>query len=239
MKNTSVICYATKNLVPTDCAKIGYSIRPSVLAMIREQFPEFKDENYISDQELQRFKVAHMHSLMEDDKGKISKIERQVAETVAKHEFMSKEFSVDDEEEVTTFGERLADKIAEFGGSWRFIITFLGIMAIWIGFNVFIISKGVFDPYPFILLNLVLSCIASLQAPVIMMSQNRSEIKDRKRSKNDFMVNLKSELEIRHLHEKMDHLITNQIQHLHEIQQMQLELLNDISESLKVKKKPS
>ena len=107
-----------------------------------------------------------------------------------------------------------------------FIISFLVMLGVWMAYNA---ARGsdTFDPYPFILLNLVLSCLAALQAPIIMMSQKRQEAKDRARSLNDYQVNLKAELEIRHLHEKLDHLISKQWQRLAEIQQLQLEIMQD------------
>src|SRR6185369_7645613 len=123
---------------------------------------------------------------------------------------------------------RIADKVATFGGSWRFIISFGVFIFIWISVNLIVLISRPFDSYPFILLNLILSCLAALQAPVIMMSQNRQEEKDRERSKKDFMINLKSELEIRTLHEKIDHFIMDQQQELFEMQQMQIEMMNDI-----------
>ena len=107
----------------------------------------------------------------------------------------------------------------------------------WIAANVYLLGEKPFDPYPFILLNLILSCIASLQAPIIMMSQNRQEEKDRERAKKDYMINLKSELEIRLLHEKIDHLIIHQQQELLEIQQLQIDMMNDILESVRKKDK--
>ncbi|MFC7671031.1 DUF1003 domain-containing protein [Hymenobacter humi] len=127
-----------------------------------------------------------------------------------------------------TLGQRMADRIATFGGSWTFIGLFFGVLLLWIGLNAWVFANRGFDPYPFILLNLLLSCIAALQAPVIMMSQNRQEEKDRQRAKNDYMINLKSELEIRMLHEKLDHLIMHQQQDLLEIQGIQVEMMNDI-----------
>ncbi|MFZ1296603.1 MAG: DUF1003 domain-containing protein, partial [Saprospiraceae bacterium] len=130
-------------------------------------------------------------------------------------------------------GQRLADLVASFGGSWTFILTFFGFIAIWIVINIFWFKNQQFDPYPFILLNLILSCIASLQAPIIMMSQNRQEEKDRERSKKDYMINLKSELEIRMLHEKLDHLILHQQRELIEIQKLQIEMMNDIMNKIK------
>jgi Predicted membrane protein len=113
------------------------------------------------------------------------------------------------EKEKETFGQRMADKIAKLAGSWAFIITFIIILALWIGVNM-IAAKKSFDPYPFILLNLVLSCVAALQAPLIMMSQNRQEAKDRKRAENDYKVNLKTEIIIQDVHSKLDQILENQ-----------------------------
>ncbi|WP_339916706.1 DUF1003 domain-containing protein [Yeosuana marina] len=125
--------------------------------------------------------------------------------------------------------------MASFGGSWKFIILFGIFIAVWISSNIiFLVNKG-FDPYTFILLNLILSCLAALQAPVIMMSQNRQEEKDRERSEQDYMINLKSELEIRILHEKIDHLIIHQQQELLTIQQVQVEMLEDIMKQINLK----
>ena len=132
-----------------------------------------------------------------------------------------------------TFGEHLSDRIAEFGGSWKFIITFGSVLVVWIAFNAVVLLNRGFDPYPFILLNLILSCLAALQAPIIMMSQNRAESRDRLRAENDYKVNLKAELEIRHLHEKVDHLLRKQYNRLFEIQQIQIELLEEISQKRK------
>jgi uncharacterized membrane protein len=134
-------------------------------------------------------------------------------------------------DETLTYGQRLADKIASFGGSWTFIIFFFCILFSWISLNLYFFRRP-FDPFPFILLNLVLSCLAALQAPVIMMSQNRQEEKDRERSKHDYQVNLKAELEIRMLHEKMDHLILHQQQRLFDIQKIQIEMLSEITKQL-------
>ena len=134
-----------------------------------------------------------------------------------------------------TLGEALADRIATFGGSWRFIIVFGSVLLVWILINTIALAAKPFDPYPFILLNLILSCLAAIQAPVIMMSQNRQETKDRLRSENDYRVNLKAELEIRHLHEKVDHLLSRQWERLAEIQQIQIELLSEVAALKKVR----
>lgn len=129
-----------------------------------------------------------------------------------------------------TVGEKAADVVADFGGSWAFIGIFFAVLVVWMAFNIWAATREVFDPYPFILLNLVLSCLAAIQAPIIMMSQKRQEAKDRLRSENDYRVNLKAELEIRHLHEKMDHLINRQWERLAEIQQIQLEIMQDMTQ---------
>jgi len=128
-----------------------------------------------------------------------------------------------------TFGQRLADRVADFGGSWRFIIFFFVTLMVWVAINSTLIVLHPFDPYPFIFLNLMLSCIAAIQAPVIMMSQNRQEERDRLRAEYDYRVNLKAELEVRQMHEKkMDHLLLYQWQRLLEIQQIQTELMQEV-----------
>ncbi|PWU02307.1 MAG: cyclic nucleotide-binding protein [Bacteroidetes bacterium] len=133
-------------------------------------------------------------------------------------------------EEILTRGQSISDKVARFGGSWNFIISFSIILLVWIVFNSYAANK--FDPYPFILMNLVLSTIAALQAPVIMMSQNRKEERDRKRNENDYMVNLKAELQVRSLHQKIDLMQKEQMKVLYETQAKQLELLEKIEKSL-------
>jgi len=130
--------------------------------------------------------------------------------------------------EVLSKGQSISDKVAKFGGSWGFIISFFVILVVWILFNTLTPIKENFDPYPFILMNLILSCIAALQAPIIMMNQNRQEEKDRKRSENDYLINLKSELEIRALNQKVELLIKEQIQTLFESQERQLEILKNL-----------
>ncbi|RYF92574.1 MAG: DUF1003 domain-containing protein, partial [Chitinophagaceae bacterium] len=134
--------------------------------------------------------------------------------------------------EASTMGQRISDKVARFGGSWKFIILFISILFVWICFNAIAIQRWRFDPYPFILMNLVLSCIAALQAPIIMMSQNRQEEKDRKESEDDYMINMKAEMQIRSLHEKMDLLEEQQIKTLFDTQAKQFELLAAINKKL-------
>jgi uncharacterized membrane protein len=127
-------------------------------------------------------------------------------------------------------GQRISDKVARFGGSWTFIISFMIVLAAWIFWNTTQLVNKHFDPYPFILMNLILSCIAALQAPVIMMSQNRTEEKDRLRAENDYLINLKAEIEIRSLHRKLDLLLEEQVKTLYDTQQKQLELLSKLTE---------
>ncbi|MBF02868.1 MAG: cyclic nucleotide-binding protein [Flavobacterium sp.] len=135
--------------------------------------------------------------------------------------------------EIVTRGQNISDKVARFGGSWFFIISFLFLLTVWILFNVLVPKGDEFDPYPFILMNLVLSCVAALQAPIIMMSQNRQEEKDRKRSENDYLINLKAELEVRALNQKLDVLVQEQIKVLFESQAKQMEILKRIEMHLK------
>lgn len=153
---------------------------------------------------------------------KLGDLERRAWARLLKRDAKPRNPNVEFEEQMT-FGQRVADRVATFGGSWTFIGIFLLAMLIWMMINT--LTRRPFDPYPFILLNLVLSTLAAIQAPIIMMSQKRQEAKDRLRSLNDYQVNLKAELEIRHLHEKMDHLISKQWQRLAEIQQLQLEIM--------------
>lgn len=147
--------------------------------------------------------------------------------------------TIQDTEEERSYGEKLSDKVAQFGGSWKFIIIFGVILMLWILYNTQVMHNQSFDPYPYIILNLILSCIAAIQAPIIMMSQNRKEVKDRKRSINDYMINLKSEIEIRNLHEKVDLSVIDQYKHLCDIQQKQLELLEELNKKVKLLSKPS
>ncbi len=148
-------------------------------------------------------------------------------DSLARQETLSANIDAEFERKLS-FGERLSDRIADIGGSWGFICSFGGFLLLWIVANSLALLRHPFDPYPFILLNLVLSCLAAIQAPIIMMSQNRQEAKDRLRSENDYRVNLKAELEIRHLHEKIDHLLSRQWERLVEIQRIQVELLSEM-----------
>lgn len=173
----------------------------------------------------------YIAELMSEERQQFAKLNKIVADALEEEALLTQNLSQADGDP-STFGERMADKVAEFGGSWRFILIFAGILITWIGVNSFILARNAFDPYPYILLNLLLSCLAALQAPIIMMSQNRQEAKDRKRAENDYLINLKSEIEIRHLHQKLDLSLVEQYTHLCEIQQRQIELLEGLEKRL-------
>ncbi len=214
--------YPIKNLTP-----IG-SVRKAITEEISHDFPDCLPQNYICQPDLGKYRMQYVHSSLKSEKGEVSDLEYELIKSMQQHELITKDVDTTLEQE-WTFGERLADKIATFGGSWTFLIFFAIFLAIWIIINTVVMVAHPADPYPFILLNLILSCIAAIQAPVIMMSQNRQETKDRLRSENDYQINLKAELEIQHLHEKIDHLLLHQWDRLAEIQEMQLDLLSEMS----------
>jgi len=180
---------------------------------------------------LNRFREKYISNYLVVEIGELSNFETKVLGSL--NEDKSLVNTVEDEIGVRTVGQKVADQVAAFGGSWNFIILFGVFIFLWILANIYLLLNKGFDPYPFILLNLILSCLAALQAPVIMMSQNRQEEKDRERAKKDYMINLKSELEIRMLHEKVDHLIMRQQEELIEIQKVQIEKMNDILSRIK------
>lgn len=202
-------------------------VRPSVVETIRKRYPNWSASGYICLPDLNRLRAEYVEDILEDDKGELSILEAEVVRSMKEHELLARDINADFQEQLT-FGQRLADRVAEFGGSWNFILCFAAVLLFWIVMNSIALFWRPFDPYPFILLNLVLSCLAAIQAPVIMMSQNRQEAKDRLRAEHDYRVNLKAELEIRHLNEKIDHLIIHQWERLLEIQQIQMELMEDL-----------
>ncbi|HSB93314.1 MAG TPA: DUF1003 domain-containing protein [Flavitalea sp.] len=164
--------------------------------------------------------------LLDTESAHLSKLNSIVVNAVEEERILSQKL-FDPEDQDRRIGAMLADRVASFGGSWLFILSFLMFMLLWMLANLYLLSKP-FDPYPFILLNLILSSIAAIQAPIIMMSQNRKEEKDRKRATNDYMINLKAEIEIRNLHEKIDLLLKDQMQTLFDMQKAQVELMEDI-----------
>jgi uncharacterized membrane protein len=225
-KLTCQIC--GRGFMPQNGA-IGENVRPSLAEFIKSQRPSWNPEGFICFGDLGAFRRDYVKNALECEIGELTALDHEVVESLREHEVLTENIEKQFERKLT-FGERLSDRIASFGGSWRFIILFGSVLFAWIAFNALLLANRSFDPYPFILLNLILSCLAAIQAPIIMMSQNRSEARDRLRAENDYKVNLKAELEIRHLHEKIDHLLRKQYNRLFEIQQIQIELLEEISQ---------
>ncbi|TDE52997.1 DUF1003 domain-containing protein [Flavobacterium sp. GT3P67] len=210
---------------------IAKSIRNPILALIQKDFPDFDEDKFLAIGELNMYREKYISNYLVVEIGELSNLETKVIGSLNQDKSLVS--VVEDEIGVRTYGQKVADNVAAFGGSWKFIILFGVFILFWILINIYILLNKGFDPYPFILLNLILSCLAALQAPVIMMSQNRQEEKDRDRAKKDYMINLKSELEIRMLHEKLDHLIMHQQEELIEIQKVQIEMMNDILTRIK------
>lgn len=202
-------------------------VRPALGALIREKTGQWSEDGWICTADLQKYRNEYVRSLLESEKGELTALDQEVVESLRQHEILSRNPD-EDLNAATTLGQRLADRIATFGGSWRFIITFVAVLAIWITINSAALLRKPYDPYPYILLNLILSCVAAIQAPVIMMSQNRQETRDRLNARRDYQVNLKAELEIRHLHQKLDHLLTHQWERLVAIQEVQMELMSEL-----------
>ena len=203
-------------------------VRQPIVDLIRKSHSEWSPEGFICVDDLNKFRYEQVRSILEAEKGELTDMEREVVDSLAKHEILSAD--VDKEfDSALTYSERLSDRLADFGGSWKFLIIFSFLLLFWISLNsLFLLVWKPFDPYPYILLNLILSCLASIQAPIIMMSQNRQEAKDRLRAAHDYQVNLKAELEIRHLHQKIDHLMSHQWERLIAIQEIQIELIEEM-----------
>jgi uncharacterized membrane protein len=227
LSSTHDLCQVCKksfeknNLYPVEL------VRPTLLKFIKSEVPDIARSGYICLPELNQYKAAYVEYIMKLEKKETKVLEKDVVKSLRENELLAKNINADFDKGLT-YGDRLSDRIASFGGSWKFIIFFMSVLFIWIVINTIALLSKPFDPFPYILLNLILSCIAAIQAPVIMMSQNRQEAKDRLRAEHDYKINLKAELEIRHLNEKMDHLLMNQWQRLLEIQQLQTEIMEEI-----------
>lgn len=224
--NKRVTCAISgKELARRKTMQLG-SLRPSLVDAIRGEHPDIDMDAPISIDEIGKYRSRYVEEMLMQERGELSDLDRRVAESLEHHETIAENVEEEYEDQRTT-GEKLSDQLASFGGSWAFLIVFFSFLVAWMAINVYQGEKAAFDAYPFILLNLILSTIAAIQAPIIMMSQRRVEEKDRLRSENDYKVNLKAELEIRHLHEKVDHLLTKQWERLIELQQLQLEVLQE------------
>ncbi|AUJ32949.1 MAG: DUF1003 domain-containing protein [Liquorilactobacillus nagelii] len=196
-------------------------------ALIRQDFPKATNNDFICSEHLVHYRLLKMDQMIAKDYRQNNKLNRKLTRVMEKDAYQM----VDVREQLEhslTFGQKVADAVAHFGGSWPFIISFISVMILWILLNVFHWFGSRFDPYPFILLNLFLSMVAAVQAPLIMMSQNRSAEYDRMESRNDYHVNLKSEEEIRVLHSKIDHMIQQDQPNMLQIQKIQTEMLGSI-----------
>ncbi|MDO6437001.1 DUF1003 domain-containing protein [Cyclobacterium sp. 1_MG-2023] len=210
----------------------GNEIRDGIFDFIKSQYPDFSRESNISIGELNKYRRLYLTKLIEQEKGDLAAIDKDVMDAIRNNSILSENLQ-EDIDTAISLGQRMADKIASFGGSWTFIIAFFSFLTLWIVANIWLLASNTFDPYPFILLNLMLSCIAAIQAPIIMMSQNRQGQKDRQRAELDYKINLKSELEIQLLNEKIDHLLVHQNKKLLEVQEVQIDYLEDLMKELK------
>lgn len=222
----SIPCDICKNkFLPHDVFAKEH-ISPSVFSLIQRKNSGWNDQSNICENCLDHYRVQHLQELIEEERGELTALDERVLTSLHEHEIVTQNMSARLEENLT-WSQKLSDGMATFGGSWPFLILFSFFIFVWIGYNEWSSNPVHFDPYPYILLNLILSCIAAIQAPIIMMSQNRQETKDRLRGEHDYQVNLKAELEIRQLHMKIDQLLKHQWKRLLEIQQLQLEFMQE------------
>lgn len=219
-----------KTLTPGEVVK-GKDIREVVFQYIKKDYPEFSVDSQISIDELNHYRRLYLSGLIEQEMGELARIDLDVLKAIRENSILSENIQEEIDAQLTT-GQKMADRIASFGGSWTFIVAFFLFLVFWMFLNVWLIAKKPFDPYPFILLNLILSCLAAIQAPIIMMSQNRLDQKDRQRAEHDYKINLKAELEIKLLSEKIDHVLVNQNIKLLEFQQIQIDYLEDLMKNL-------
>ncbi|TWI28080.1 DUF1003 domain-containing protein [Paracoccus sulfuroxidans] len=207
---------------------VPLSMNRTMLAdLIRKDRPDLRPDGMICRDCMAKYRQLYLTQLLADETGELGALEAGVVEALEQGELLTLQTARESVEPMT-FGARLADRVAEIGGSWGFILLFSCVLVGWMGLNTLGFFTKPFDPYPFILLNLLLSCVAAFQAPVIMMSQRRQEAKDRLRAENDYQINLKAELELRQLHEKIDHQLTHQWRRLLEIQAIQTDLLREL-----------
>jgi len=227
-----VRCHLTgQDMNPGEAARAEL-LREPIFSLILKDYPDLKKTDFVSIEQINAYRRKYLETLIRQEIGELDVLEKEVVDAIQNNKILSENIEPDIEEQLT-MGQKLADRIAEFGGSWSFIIFFFTFILLWMSVNIVVLNNHAWDPYPFILLNLILSCIAAIQAPIIMMSQNRQEQKDRIRSEHDYKVNLKAELEIKLLHEKIDHLMIHQNRRLLEIQEIQADYLEDILKEVK------
>lgn len=206
-------------------------VRAQFVPIIRSYVPDWSTEGYLCFVCLDKVRNEYVADLLKKDLGELDSLEQEVVKSLQDNQLLTENINESYQQQLS-FGERLADRVAEFGGSWLFIVAFSAVLVLWIIVNSFLLIMRPFDPYPYILLNLFLSMLAAMQAPIIMMSQKRQEQRDRLRAENDYQVNLKAEVEIRMLNEKMDQLIHHHWHRMQEIQQIQMEMIEDIHRKL-------
>ncbi|MCA5013860.1 MULTISPECIES: DUF1003 domain-containing protein [unclassified Enterococcus] len=207
------------------------NVEEEIRKFILKQRPDLTEDSYILFHELLNYRLDYMKIMIKSDSMIMEKLNESIVQTIKNNETISNNLNTTVEKNLT-IGQKTADAIAKFGGSWPFIFIFIIVLVVWIILNSTQLLGKPFDRYPFILLNLALSCLAAIQAPVIMMSQNRQEARDREQANNDYKVNLKAEIEVNLLHEKMDYLINSQWQHLVQMQHIQIELLSELQEQV-------
>ncbi len=229
-----MISCISKKEIPVGEDISAQDIRKGIFNLIKSDYPEFDEACFISLDELNHYRRLFLTSLMAQEKGEMADLDNDVMNAIKNNSLLSENIEEEIEGKLT-LGQKLADKIAMFGGSWAFIIIFFTFILFWMGLNAWILATKPIDPFPFILLNLILSCLAAIQAPIIMMSQNRKEQKDRKRGEQDYKINLKAELEIKLLSEKIDHMIVHQNKKLLDIQEIQTDYLEDLMKEIKRK----
>jgi uncharacterized membrane protein len=225
-------CEICKKEYPENQIISGRGIRHEIEKLIVSDFPNWTDYNFICKNDFNIYRKKYIASIIEEENGEINSLKREVLISISEEESVVKNIN-DTIKDKMSIGDLISDKVADFGGSWKFIIIFFIVLLSWVIINSISLIVKPFDPYPFILMNLILSCIAAIQALIIMMSQNRQEIKDRIRSENDYKINLKSEIEIRTLHEKVDHLLLDQWSKMMKIQEIQIEMLEEIRKETK------
>jgi uncharacterized membrane protein len=233
------------NSFPANEKVSGDAIRGALMKLIQQDHPDFDASRSLALSELNVYRERYIAEYLSREVGELSDLEKKVLNSMKTHSSISCSREGCRGEPRQPIGVRISDRVARFGGSWTFVILSGSIMILWVGMNIFWLAHPTFDPYPFVLLNLLLTFLSTLQAPIIMMSQNRQVAKDRERSKEDYMVNLKSEIEVRTLHEKLDHLMMYQQQELIEIQKIQIDMLSELLQTLektvkqeKAKRKP-
>lgn len=226
-------CISGKPIAKEEAVRAS-DVKEGIFNLIAQDHPAITKDGFLSLQELNQYRRLYLTTLIVQENGELAILDKDVMEAIKNNSILTDNLE-EDTEDVLTFGQKIADKVAGFGGSWTFIIFFFSFILLWMIVNIFIFTTKPFDPYPFILLNLILSCLAAIQAPIIMMSQNRQEQKDRIRAEHDYKINLKAELEIKLLNDKIDHLLVHQNKKLLEIQEVQIDYLEDLMKELKKK----